>query len=170
MKTMYKTRNEFGKLFQEYFKTGNGAEIGVQNGYNAKSISNYWKGKIYCIDNWIDQEVFETAIETLKDIWVHFIKMNSVDGASRVENDSLDWVYIDAGHSYPEVKADFEAWFPKVRSGGIISGHDYGENDCIGVKVFIDEYMQLNPEVKMNFTTEDFWEGKEYQSWWFIKK
>ncbi len=29
--------------------------------------------------------------------------------------------------------------------------------------------MKLNPDIKMNFTTDDFWEGKEYQSWWFVK-
>jgi hypothetical protein len=28
-------------------------------------------------------------------------------------------------HAYDAVKNDIEAWFPKVRKGGIISGHDY---------------------------------------------
>lgn len=167
---MYKTRNDFGKLFQEHFETGMGAEIGVQNGFNSETIFKYWKGGIILIDRWERPEELKMCITTLRSKPIHCLIGDSVEMADRIPSDKkLDWVYIDAGHTKEEVKADFEAWYPKVRSGGIVSGHDYGDNDCIGVKEFIDEYIQLHPEVKMNFTTEDFWEGKEYQSWWFVK-
>jgi predicted O-methyltransferase YrrM len=48
----------------------------------------------------------------------------SVDMADRVEDGSLDFVFIDADHSKPAVLADIAAWAPKVRSGGAVLGHD----------------------------------------------
>ena len=46
--------------------------------------------------------------------------------ASRVFGDmSLDWVHLDARHDYESVKADIEAWLPKVKTGGWLSGDDY---------------------------------------------
>ena len=166
---IYKTRNDFGKLFQEHFKTGLGAEIGVQNGFNAQQIWKHWHGEIYLVDWWDKpEELRQCMINNIHKPY-RVLVGDSIKMAESIEGKSLDWVYIDAGHTYQEVKADFEAWYIKVRKGGIVSGHDYGDNDCIGVKEFIDEYMQLHPKVKMNFTTDDFWEGREYQSWWFVK-
>jgi hypothetical protein len=48
--------------------------------------------------------------------------------ASRLFSDgSLDWVHLDALHDYPSVKADVDAWLPKVKKGGWLSGDDYDE-------------------------------------------
>lgn len=55
----------------------------------------------------------------------HFIKKYSLDAADQIPNESLDFVYIDANHSEPYVTQDIEAWFPKVRVGGVVAGHDY---------------------------------------------
>ena len=46
--------------------------------------------------------------------------------AKVAENESFDFVFIDANHNYADVKNDIELWLPKVRPGGLISGHDYG--------------------------------------------
>jgi hypothetical protein len=162
-----KTRLDLGKLFMTKFKTGNGAEIGVQNGFNSKQIFEYWKGNITLVDRWDNPEELKTCITNLQGKDYSIIIGDSAKSADLVPDNSLDWIYIDAGHSYEEVKADYEAWVPKVRKGGIISGHDYGENDCIGVKHWIDELVAAGG--KFEFTTEDYWEGKEYQSWWTIK-
>jgi hypothetical protein len=40
---------------------------------------------------------------------------------------SLEWVHLDARHDYASVKADIEAWLPKVKAGGWLSGDDYDE-------------------------------------------
>lgn len=170
--TTITTRKDLGKLYQTHFKTGIGAEIGVQNGYNAKSILEHWQGEILLVDTWPDIETLNTAREVLNpetDNRVKMLQKTSLDAAAMIPNGSLDFCYIDADHAYEAVKADFNAWFPKVRSGGIISFHDYGVNDCIGVKTFIDEYIIAHPEIKWYFTTEDFWNGLEYQTAWFIK-
>jgi hypothetical protein len=48
--------------------------------------------------------------------------------ASRLFADaSLEWVHLDAQHDYASVKADIEAWLPKVKAGGWLSGDDYDE-------------------------------------------
>ncbi len=167
---MYTTRQDFGKLFNEHKLTGIGVEVGVQNGINSLQISKYWEGMIVCVDIWPDATIFETAQTTLKEANVLFLKGDSIKAASIFADESLDFTYIDADHAYEAVKADFEAWYPKVRTGGIISFHDYGDNDCIGVKIFIDELMQKHPEYEFQFTTDDFWNGMPYQSVWFVKK
>jgi len=46
--------------------------------------------------------------------------------ASRLFGDaSIDWVHLDAGHDYASVKADIQAWLPKVKRSGWLSGDDY---------------------------------------------
>jgi hypothetical protein len=46
--------------------------------------------------------------------------------ASRLFTDaSLEWVHLDARHDYASVKADIEAWLPKLKPGGWLSGDDY---------------------------------------------
>jgi Methyltransferase domain len=48
--------------------------------------------------------------------------------ASRMFGDaSVDWVHLDARHDYAGVKADIQAWLPKVKLGGWLSGDDYDE-------------------------------------------
>ena len=40
-------------------------------------------------------------------------------------NKSIDFIYIDAEHTYESVKKDLELYLPKLKVGGIIGGHDY---------------------------------------------
>lgn len=40
------------------------------------------------------------------------------------EPEEFDFLFIDADHSYDGVKADFELWYPRVKSGGIVAFHD----------------------------------------------
>ena len=53
-----------------------------------------------------------------------FMRMNSQEAAAVLEDDSYDFVFIDGGHSMKQVLADLDSWYPKVRQGGIIAGHD----------------------------------------------
>ena len=45
--------------------------------------------------------------------------------APHIPNASLDFVYLDARHDYKGVTLDLEAYWPKVKDGGIFAGHDY---------------------------------------------
>lgn len=49
----------------------------------------------------------------------------SINGAKDFDNDSIQFVYIDGCHSYESVSSDNRAWWPKVKWGGYIGGHDY---------------------------------------------
>ena len=58
-----------------------------------------------------------------------------------VPDRSLDFVYIDAGHNYKDTRNDINAWYPKVRSGGLVSGHDYNRKHE-GVKKAVNEFIE----------------------------
>jgi hypothetical protein len=58
---------------------------------------------------------------------ITLIISDSVSAARLFSNASLDWVHLDARHDYASVKADIEAWLPKVKAGGWLSGDDYDE-------------------------------------------
>lgn len=69
---------------------------------------------------------------------VRLIEKASVEAALEVDDGSLDFVFIDADHTYEGCKADIEAWLPKVRSGGLVTGHDYAP-EFPGVVQAVDE-------------------------------
>lgn len=48
----------------------------------------------------------------------------TIEASTRVEDESLDFVFIDADHSFEGVDQDIIHWSPKVKSGGYIIGHD----------------------------------------------
>lgn len=55
----------------------------------------------------------------------HVHQMASVDAAKLYADRSLDFVFIDADHSYESIMADIAAWHRKVKGGGVIGGHDF---------------------------------------------
>jgi hypothetical protein len=56
---------------------------------------------------------------------VNPIRLPSLDAAKKYADGSLDIVFIDACHAYECVREDIAAWYPKVKIGGTIAGHDY---------------------------------------------
>ena len=80
-------------------------------------------------------------------------------------NNSVDFVYLDGDHQYEPVKSEIEAWYPKVRVGGILAGHDYVERSHIeefGVIPAVDEFIKRE-RLQLNTTTEYF------ATWWITK-
>lgn len=67
------------------------------------------------------------------------IKSLSHESANLFEDNSVDICFIDAGHSYEAVKKDIESWLPKMKKGGVISGHDY--NAWQGVNKAVNELL-----------------------------
>lgn len=119
-----------------------GAEIGVAEGLHARDMLQNWKiKKLYLVDVWQTLEQpgdasepqewhdanYDNMIEITKP-WekkMTVLKGLSVEMAKKVKDESLDFIYLDGDHSYEGVLADLEAWYPKVKEGGLVSGHDY---------------------------------------------
>lgn len=53
------------------------------------------------------------------------LRMDSVKAGKLIRDDSVDLVFLDAGHAFEEVRDDIVAWEGRVKCGGILSGHDY---------------------------------------------
>jgi hypothetical protein len=56
---------------------------------------------------------------------VRLIVAGSVEAAALFAPASLDFVFIDGDHAKDAVTADIFAWFPKLKPGGLLAGHDY---------------------------------------------
>ena len=69
-------------------------------------------------------DVFLQNIAPVAD-YVQPILADTVAAAERFEDESVDFLYIDASHTYAGVLADLVAWYPKVKVGGLIAGDDW---------------------------------------------
>lgn len=64
---------------------------------------------------------------------LHVIKLPSASAATCFTPMSIDMVFIDGSHFEGDVIADIILWGPIVKSGGLITGHDYDEPKHPGV-------------------------------------
>ena len=135
---LYKSNNLKRIVFPQYLTQvnlmGKGAEIGVWSGWHASLILNNWKGEmIYAVDPWnnlIDDDWKKRYTRAVHVLSRHknrctILKTDSLSASKEIEDDTLDWVYIDGRHDFAGVTEDIVAWTPKVRKGGVIAGHDY---------------------------------------------
>jgi len=83
-------------------------------------------------------DVYLKNIDPVKS-YIKTIRGSSLDVHSQFGDNSIDFLFIDGDHTYKGVRNDLRNWFPKVKSGGIIAGHDYTEPTC-GVKMAVDEF------------------------------
>ena len=131
-------------------------EVGTWKGRSAIYMAEKIKGsqkniKFYTIDIFEyegEYENFKTDsdsfyeevlqnIEPVKE-FINVLKGCSLDVCNQFEDESIDFLFLDGDHSYEGVKNELELWFPKVKIGGIISGHDYSQ-PC-GVKQAVNEF------------------------------
>jgi SAM-dependent methyltransferase len=134
-----------------------GSWLGKSTAYMAEQIKrNYKKVKFVAVDTWkgtaheeCHQPVIRDAGGDLFTVWqqnmsragvlpfVRPMQLPSVEAAARFPDRSVDFIFIDAAHAYEAVKADIQAWRPKVRPGGVIAGHDFEYWE--GVKRAVEE-------------------------------
>ena len=156
----------YSEMVNHFTDNSHFVEIGSWKGrsasYMAVEIFNSRKNiKFDCVDTWcgsvehLDPNSFYFHQELITDKdWLYYqflqntrpvcdtitpIRMTSLDAVSLYENRSLDFIFIDASHEYEDVKKDIIAWYPKLKLGGIIAGHDYTSYD--GVKQAVDEIL-----------------------------
>jgi hypothetical protein len=158
------SREEIPVLLNRRGLLGTGAEIGVKVGNYSDLLLRTWLGrKLISIDPWLEADPAEYADTAnvpqgmqdgfyadacarlarhgeRSEIW----RMTSAEGAARVTEASLDFAYIDARHDYDSVLEDVELWFPKLRAGGVLAGHDYVDGEFpqgrFEVKRAVDEF------------------------------
>jgi cephalosporin hydroxylase len=78
---------------------------------------------------------------------VTFHKTTSEIYSKEVEDNSLDVVYIDGDHKYPSVINDLDLWYPKIKNGGFLCGHDYSKRPNhrhSGVTKAVDEFVDFH--------------------------
>lgn len=150
------------------------AEVGVLRGEFSQAILAAWSGTLYMVDAWrqlpgyVDiangtddeheanrQAAIRVAVRAGERAVV--VRALSAEFARELDDECLDAVYIDADHSHAAVLADLAAWAPKVRRGGVISGHDYLDGvlpeSVFGVRSAVLEFFGREPDV----VTQEKW-------------
>jgi predicted O-methyltransferase YrrM len=74
---------------------------------------------------------------------VQIIEEDSKTAHRHFPDGSFDFIFIDADHSYEGVRADITNYYPKVRKGGILAGHDYAHSES--VRRAVDELLGACP-------------------------
>lgn len=122
---------------------GNCVEIGTYGGRSAYAIaSSNQVSSLFCIDSWQDynnvhrkpiqaqSEGFPSFTRLLSDhseLPIRFVIGSSLDPAvvNLIENDSIDFLFLDGNHEYEHLLQEISLWMPKVNAEGIICGDDY---------------------------------------------
>ena len=149
------------------WKGKSAAFMGVEIANSGKEIS------LLCVDHWKGSDedahkadpdrkrlfsLFKENIAPLIKAHVQIkpIRSDSAQAAHLFEDESVDFVWIDAAHDYDSVKADIQAWWPKVKQGGTIGGDDL---PMVGVNQAVTE---LFPQAER--VSESGW------MWWRVRK
>lgn len=192
-RTIYPTkigRNALPELFVRMgFKVG--AEIGVYKGAFTEKFCQAGL-KMYAIDPWVAYEgagrtqhrqerqdfLYGHTQRTLAPYDCTIIRATSMEALKHFEDGSLDFIYIDGDHSFRYIAEDIVEWSKKVKSGGVISGHDYfyfgpsSTNLVCQVGPVVDAYvkvMEINELVIFEAIKDAKDKDDRYPSWMFQK-
>jgi predicted O-methyltransferase YrrM len=170
--------DDLGNLIKD-LKMKVGIEVGIYKGeFTACLAKKAPKTKIIGLDSWTVYEGYkddvkndlhtaqEAAVKNTKDYPnVELIKGWSDEVVNRFKDGSLDFVFIDANHSYEYVVADIAAWSKKVKKGGLVMGHDYKDDKkhALGAKAAVDGWCS-SYDIKPLFTWTD-----KTPSWMYVK-
>lgn len=179
------TRDSLGGLLQKLNLTV-GAELGVQRGDFAKVTLDQWShAKTYVlVDLWGHQENYKDLAnvddqvqenfknEALNKLKAHEDKLVVCRNYTSVcvkqfENGYFDYIYVDARHDYKGVREDIELWWPKLKVGGIMAGHDYIDTEEVakisGQDWSVSADGTRNPDGKAVKSAVDEWAAENKQ-------
>lgn len=130
-------------------------EIGSFSGDSGKIFAESTTGPVICVDPWesnydptgtdlasnpeyYDMREVEARFDEMAEPFFNILKwkMTSEEAVNKVTGE-IDFIYIDALHTYEGVKRDIELWLPKAKH--FIGGHDYRSRHHPGVQLAIDE-------------------------------
>lgn len=160
------------------------AEVGVAEGLFSRDLLEAGVERLYMIDNWghipgvtgdgsfpsewHDKNYYDAVNRVQPYGWrAKMLRGLSTTMAASIEDNSLDMVYLDAAHYYDGVLADLKVYYPKVKPGGIIAGHDYLNPDY-GVKQAVHDFIRhyLKKDMIVGVIQEN---NPEDASFYFIK-
>jgi hypothetical protein len=184
--TELKDRKDLGFWLNQAGLIGVGVEVGSLYGEYMEQIMGQWMGKLlHCIDPWERQDPSVYKEPVNESDWdqiyrsakgradkfpgrVNLIRGYSPDESGRFADGFLDFVYIDANHSYSSACMDIDEWWPKVKRGGLFGGHDYRTDttwpqNC-EVERAVNEFCAARgmPKPHTTFAPGDC-------SWWIVK-
>lgn len=133
-------RDELGLLLTHHGLIGEGVEVGVYKGQYSERLLSSWPGKMILVDPWCKIEDYDDDPVSLEDAEANYqltvarlacyehryyiLRYKSEDAYIRVADGSLVFAYIDAKHDRVSVGNDLRFWWPKLREGGLLCGHD----------------------------------------------
>lgn len=163
-------RIELMKQLCKKIPEGKGVEVGSFKGEFAKEVCKIWDGTLYMVDVWrglgeeykdssnhnVHTNAYAEAMKSIEGFEDRAIMIRSHSGvaSSMFQDESLDFVYIDANHAYEWVKGDIRLWYPKVKKGGYLIGHDY-----IAMDWYNDPNFMFNGKDKHIFGLNGFYYG-----------
>jgi hypothetical protein len=183
-------RNQLTGLFSELgYKTI--VEVGVCSGVYSDTLCRANpQATIYGVDPFIPHKeykdyqlqrtisAYHEDAKKLLDKYPNYrlIEDYSVEAAKQFEDGSVDAVYLDGNHRLEYVIQDIQVWLPKLRKGGIISGHDYAKirtptNTHVyqAVNAYTDSYA-ISPWFLIGQNARIPGEARDrLRSWMFIK-
>ena len=145
----FRQKGDLPRILEAEGRHSVGVEVGVLDGRFAEWMLRTWKSarRYYLVDPWVaHDETYRDASKQSKSDADRFMDMArqrmapfgdravllrnfSADASQLFSDQSVDFVFIDARHSYDAVLEDLKAWWPKIRPGGILAGHDYVDAD-----------------------------------------
>jgi predicted O-methyltransferase YrrM len=146
-----------------------GSWLGKSAVYMAVEILNSGKKiQFDCVDTWrgsvehqkvpglLDDSIYLDFLKNIKPVRniIFPIRTDSLKASTLYEDNSLDFVFIDASHQYIDVKNDIAAWYPKVKIGGTLAGHDYSCSK--GVTQAVHEFFKKK-EYALSIKSENCW-------------
>jgi hypothetical protein len=112
-----------------------GIEIGVCHGCSTHYLLKTTNAKIFAIDPYVEYdqmegreqayEIFSRNILRRYPTRTKLYRMYSDDAVKKFKDGTIDFVFIDGLHTDEQVKKDIENYYPKLKSGGLMCGHDY---------------------------------------------
>ena len=158
------TREELaGKLFR-----GIGIELGVAAGAFSARILAGAVEKLYAIDRWTDHhglDEYLLASDRLRAFGARttVLRMTFAEACPLFGPASMDFIYVDGyAHTGQEGGQTLRDWWPKLKPGGVLAGHDYSPQyprTIDAVDAFVAEH-----GLTLNLTTHD-----DLPSWWVVK-
>ena len=128
------TRNDLPALLTHHSLTRLGAELGVAGGtYSEHLLRHAPIRRLYSIDAWSGERGHDliqcdAATRRLSKYGARSIVLRArfAEALALFDDAGLDFVYIDGyAHQGNEDGETLQQWWPKIRPGGILAGHDY---------------------------------------------